>query len=535
MKLFKTRDAAFAFFKLAFGDCSDSEEILRLSCVAAHVLAAQKLQLLAQDVVSWLIARVGTGRTNKIVDFMWRNHAMYESDFSVLNTLLRGFLNVGMGFEALEVLRMMRGVGVRPGLSSITILLRLLLRIGDYGSVWKLFKDMIFKGPRPSNLTFNAMICGFCRQHRVVVGESLLHLMPKFMCSPDVVTFNILINACCIGGRTWVAIDWLHLMVRSGVEPSVATFTTILHALCREGNVVEARKLFDGIQDMGIAPNAAIYNTLMDGYFKAREVAQASLLYEEMRTTGVSPDCVTFNILVGGHYKYGRKEDLNRLLKDSILSGLFLDCLLPDIFTFNILIGGYCKTFDMVGASEIFNKMYSCGLDPDITTYNTRMHGYCRMRKMNKAVIILDQLISAGIVPDTVTYNTMLSGICSDILDRAMIFTAKLLKMGFLPNVITTNMLLSHFCKQGMPEKALIWGQKLREISFGFDEISYRILDQAYCLMQDDVELVRGTYEKHLFMDFLMYITFDYFSRNKPQKIENENSIKLIENQFVAL
>ena len=58
---------------------------------------------LAQDVVSWLIARVGAGRTNKIVDFMWRNHAMYESDFSVLNTLLRGFMNVGRERNGFEV------------------------------------------------------------------------------------------------------------------------------------------------------------------------------------------------------------------------------------------------------------------------------------------------------------------------------------------------------------------------------------------------------------------------------------------------
>ncbi|CAJ1939579.1 unnamed protein product [Sphenostylis stenocarpa] len=727
MKMFDTRHAAFAFFKLAFGD--NSEETVRLSCVAAHVLSAQGLQLLAQDMVSWLIARVGAGRTNEIVEFMWRNHAMYESDFSVLNTLLRGFLNLGMSLEALEVLRMMRDVRVRPGLSSLTILLRLLLRVGDYGSVWKVFRDMIHKGPCPSNITFNMMIYGFCRQQKVAVAESLLHLMPKFMCSPGVITFNILINACCVRGRTSVAFDWLHLMLNSGCEPSFATLTTIMHALCREGNVGKAHKLLDEIQDMGIAPNAAMYNTLMDGYFKAREVGQASLLYEDMRTKGVSPDCVTFNILVGGHYKYGRKEDWDRFLKDLIVSGLFPDCslcdvtvsglcwtgrhdeamallleilekgltvsvvafnsligaysragledkafeaylimvkcgltpssstcnsllmslcrkgwlqearilfygmlekgfpinkvsytvlldghfkmndldgarflwkqmkergmypdvvaftalidglskagkveeayevflqmsamgfvpnnfaynsligglcdcgrmtealklekemrqkgllsdtftfniiidgycrrgqmkfaidifndmqrigLLPDIFTFNILIGGYCKAFDMVGAGYMVNRMYSCGLHPDITTYNVRMHGYCRMRKMNQAVIILDQLISAGIVPGTVTYNTMLNGICSDILDRAMILTAKLLKMGFIPNVITTNMLLSQFCKQGMPEKALLWGKKLMEISFDFDEISYTILDQANSLKQDDAEL----------------------------------------------
>jgi len=71
---------------------------------------------------------------------------MYESNFFVLNSLLRGFMNVGMGFEALEVLRIMMDVGVRSGLSSLTILIiRLLLMVGDYGSVRKLLNDMIFK------------------------------------------------------------------------------------------------------------------------------------------------------------------------------------------------------------------------------------------------------------------------------------------------------------------------------------------------------------------------------------------------------
>ncbi|KAJ1385202.1 Tetratricopeptide-like helical domain superfamily [Sesbania bispinosa] len=687
MKLLETRDAAFAFFKLAFGNNHDTEEIARLCCIAAHVLAAQNLQLLAQDVVSWVFARIGASRSKELVEFMWRNHPEYESDFSVLNTLMRGFLNVGMSLEALEVLHRMRVVGVRPGITAITILVRLLLRIGDYGSVWKIFKDMLRKGPRPSNITFNAMIYGFCRQQGLVIGESLLHLMTKFQCNPDVFTYNIIINAYCIVGKTSVAIDWLHLMMKSGCEPSIATFNTIMHALCREGNVIEGRKLFDGIQNMGITPNTAICNTLMDGYVKAREVGQASMLYEEMRTKGISPDLswlcwagrldeamellqdllekgltlsvVAFNSLIGAYSKAGledkafetyhimvkcgftpssstcnslllglcrkgRLQEARKLLyrmsekgfpinkvaytvlfdgyfkmndldgaqflwkemkergiypdavaftalidglskagnveeayevflemsaigfvpnnftynsligglcncgkmtealkleKEMRLKGLFPDTftfniiidgfcrqrnmksavdvfldmhrigLMPDVSTFNILVDGYCKAFDMIGADEIVNKMYTCGFDPDITTYNIRIHGYLRIRKMNRAVIILNQLVSAGIVPNTVTYNTMMSGICSDILDHAMILAAKLLKMGFIPNVITTNILLSHFCKQGIPERALLWGQKLREICFGFDEISYRILEKAYHLVQDDVEL----------------------------------------------
>ncbi|XP_019424577.1 PREDICTED: pentatricopeptide repeat-containing protein At1g62914, mitochondrial-like isoform X2 [Lupinus angustifolius] len=681
MKLLETREAAFAFFKLALGENYDSGEIVHLCCTAAHVLAAQKLQLYAQDMVSWVIGRVGASRSKELVELMWKNHSEYESDFSVLNTLMRGFLNVGMSSEALNILHRMRVVGVRPSLSAVTILISLLLRIGAYGSVWKLFKDMLCKGPRPSRITFNMMIYWFCRQNGLVIAENLLHLMPKFRCSADVYTYNSLIHAYCNKGQTSVALERLNLMIKSGCEPSISTFNTIMHALCREGNMTEAQKLFDGLQEMGVTPNTMIYNTLMDGYVKAREIGHASMLCEEMRTRGVSPDCVTFNIIVGGQYKYGRKEDWNRkgrlqeamallsrmsekgfpvnkvaytvlldgyfkindldgaqflwsemkergiypdvvaftalidglskagmveeayevflemtalgfipnnfaynslihgfcnsgmmtealkLEKEMRLKGLLPDTftfnilidgfcrqgkmksavdtflnmhrigLMPDIFTFNILVGGYCKAFDMVSADQVVNKMYTCGFDPDITTYNTRMHGYCSIRKMNRAVIILDELVSAGIVPDTVTYNTMMSGICNDILDRAMILTAKLLKMGFIPNVTTTNILLSQICKQGMPEKALLWGQKFREISFDFDEISYRILDQAYRLTQTDVELVtvRGTYEKSLFLDFLMYITFDYFSRNKPHQIENENSLELIESQFVAL
>ncbi|MED6202963.1 hypothetical protein PIB30_110822 [Stylosanthes scabra] len=205
--------------------------------------------------------------------------------------------------------------------------------------------------------------------------------------------------------------------------------------------------------------------------------------------------------------------------------------VMPDIFTFNILIGGYCKAFDLVSADDIVNRMCTSGLDPDITTYNTRIHGYCKSRKMNQAVIILNELVSAGIVPNTVTYNTMMGGVCTDILDRAMILTGKLLKMGFIPNVTTTNILLSHFVKQGMPQRALHWGQKLRDIGFDFDEISYSILDKAYNLIQDDVRLVRVTNEKSLFLDFLMFIAFDYFSRNRPHRTENEN----IESLFAAL
>ncbi|KAF2312650.1 hypothetical protein GH714_039379 [Hevea brasiliensis] len=290
--------------------------LVKSCCIAAHVLAAENLQLLAQDVISWVIVRIGASRSTELVEFMWANHYEYESDFSVLNTLMRGFLNVQMVYEALDIVGRMREVDVRPSLSAITILFRLLLRVGDYGSVWKLLRGMIREGPRPCNSNFNVMILSFCRKGYARIGESLLYVMQKFSCEPDVYTYNILISAYCMSGRTSDALGLVHLMIKNGCKPSLITFNTVINAFCKQGNVKEARKIFDEIQEVGVSPNVGMYNTLMNGYVKARDVGQANILYEEMRNRGIAPDGTTFNILFAGHCKYGREEDSLRLLRD---------------------------------------------------------------------------------------------------------------------------------------------------------------------------------------------------------------------------
>lgn len=211
MKLLETRETAFAFFKLVV--CDDSESTIRSCCIAAHIFAAEDLRLLAQDVVTWVISRIGAGRSKHMVEFMCDDFHLFGSDFRVLDALLHGYLRVEMSAEVMEILYRMREVGIMPSESAITILFKSLLRVGDYGSVWKLFRDMIHLGPRPSNYTFNALILGFCRNGCIRIGESLLHVMHKYMCVADFFAYNILINAYCIRGRTSYALYWMHLMI----------------------------------------------------------------------------------------------------------------------------------------------------------------------------------------------------------------------------------------------------------------------------------------------------------------------------------
>lgn len=68
---------------------------------------------------------------------MKRTHcvSVYESDYSVLDLLMRAFMNAEMNPQALEVMRIMRGIGLQPCLLAFSVLFRLLLLVGDYGSV----------------------------------------------------------------------------------------------------------------------------------------------------------------------------------------------------------------------------------------------------------------------------------------------------------------------------------------------------------------------------------------------------------------
>ncbi|TQE06353.1 hypothetical protein C1H46_008061 [Malus baccata] len=326
LKGFSRGETAFGFLKLAFRD--DSEGIVRRSCcIAAHFLAGYNLRFLAQDVVSFVIARIGPSRSIDLVGFMWRGHCEYESDFSVLDTLMRGCLNAEMGAEALEVVSRMREVGSNPSLSAIAILLR--------------------KG-------------------LITVGESLLHVMWKFQCDPDGITYNILINANCERGQADDALHWVHLMIARACKPSTVTFSTIINVLCKEGNMVEARKIFYGIPDMGISPSTTIYNTMMDGYVKARDIGQANMIYEEMRNKGISPDGITFNILIAGHYKYGREEDGDRLLKDISVSGL-----LPDSSLYDIMVSGLCWAGRLDDAIEFLEDTLGKGLALSVVAFNS--------------------------------------------------------------------------------------------------------------------------------------------------------------------
>ncbi|KAL5560623.1 hypothetical protein UlMin_036834 [Ulmus minor] len=442
MKLLQNREAAFAFFKLAFRDDS---EILRSSCVAAHLLAANNLQFLAQDMVSYVIETIGSRRSRQLMELMWEDHCRYESHFSVLNTLMRGFLNAEMDSEALEVVGMMREIGVSPSSSATRILFKLLLRIGDYGSVWKLFKDLVRMGPPPSTHTFNMMILGFSRKGLVKVGENLLHVMRKFHCEPDVFAYNIVINGNCMKGQTSRALEWMHFMISNGCAPNIVTFNTVIHALSKEGDMEKARRYFYGITDMGISPNTITYNIMLDGYVKAGDIDEAEMLYEEMRNKGISPDGLSFNIFIAGRYKYGIEN-----IGDTLLSDIAEPQLFPDCSLFDVSVAGFCWMGRLDEAMEFVENMLERGFPISVVAFNSIIAAYSKAGLEEKARRAYKIMTRFGLTPSSSTCAYLLIGLCKKrCLNEARELLHKMIEKDFCINKLAFLVLLDGYLRTG--------------------------------------------------------------------------------------
>ncbi|KAL4585962.1 hypothetical protein LXL04_010590 [Taraxacum kok-saghyz] len=219
---------------------------------------------------------------------------------------------------------------------------------GDYGSVWKLFRDSIKKGPYPSNITFNVMIHGFCKRGEIQTGESLFHIMTKFKCEPDVYTYNILINAYCIHGQTSNASNWVDLMVKRGctlikcgVTPSSSTSNSLLMCLSRNGTLLEAEELMCHMREKGKQVNKMAFIVIIDGYFKIGDVMGAQRLWGFMKKTNLSPDAVSFSAYIDGLSKAGLIEEAYNMFLEMKAKRVF-----PNNFTYNSLIAGFINAED---------------------------------------------------------------------------------------------------------------------------------------------------------------------------------------------
>ncbi|MQL75879.1 hypothetical protein Taro_008262, partial [Colocasia esculenta] len=482
------RGAAVGFLGYVLPDTSVG--VVRCCCVAARLLLVAdpggdgSRKPLAEEVVALVIRRMGSAEGRKLSDLVFADGALSPADYSSLSLLLGAFLRCGMAAEAVEVLGRIRSRGLRPNLRTMGCLIKLLFRRCELGDIWKVFREMIHRGPLPSVRSFNEVILGFCLRGDVRVGESLLEVMHRFQRQPDACSFNIVIKAHCLYGQSSDAFRLYQMMQEAGCPPNVKTFNILIHALCREGRMVDARRLFDEMLERGVDSNTITYNVLMDGYVKAGQIDKACSAFREMMARGMSPDCYTFNILVAGHLKF-RWEEGERLMSsvlnaeefsmDSMLDFVISGCCwegqldkarehleqaleegkTPSIIAFNAVIAAYSKAGLEEEAFELYHVMRMAGIEPSAPTCNYLLMCLCDKGRMCEARDLANKMLERGFRINKSTFTILVDGSfrIGDVQGACGIWE-DMRRHGVLPDVIAFSAYINGLCRAGYMDKA---------------------------------------------------------------------------------
>uniref|UniRef100_A0A0D9XVX9 Pentacotripeptide-repeat region of PRORP domain-containing protein n=1 Tax=Leersia perrieri TaxID=77586 RepID=A0A0D9XVX9_9ORYZ len=231
----------------------------------------------------------------------------YPPNSRVYTTLMKGYMNAGRVDDVLTMLRAMRREGEtsaasRPDHVTYTTVISTLAASGDMDRARAVLHEMARDGVRPSRVTYNVLIKGYCNQLQVAKARVLVAVdMADAGIKPDVVTYNTLIDGCVLTDDSAGAVALFNDMRAQGIAPSAASYTTLMKAFAASGQPKLAHKVFDEMEkDPRVAVDRAAWNMLVEAYCRLGLLDPAKAVVERMKARGVQPDVATYGSLAKG-------------------------------------------------------------------------------------------------------------------------------------------------------------------------------------------------------------------------------------------
>ncbi|RYR40821.1 hypothetical protein Ahy_A09g046565 isoform D [Arachis hypogaea] len=406
----------------------------------------RKFKLTAAAVNSLLRSFAAVGMVEELL-WMWRNMKEdgLEPSLYNFNSLMNGLVNAGMVESAVRVFEAMREVNVRPDSVSYNTVIKGYCKVGktrkalemiremeagdDDGNVGpdkvsymtvmqacygegdvdccvRLYHEMKEKGLVVPPHAYSLVVCGLCRQGKVVEGLNVFEEMRRDSCGANKAVYTALIDGYAKTGNVDGAMRLFERMRQEGIKPDEVTYGAIVNGLCKGGRVEEALGYLEFCKENGVMVNAVFYSSLIDGLGKAGRVDEAEKLFYEMVDKGCPPDSYCYNALIDGWCKGGRIDEALALFQRMEEEGCE-----QTVYTYTILISELFKVHRNEEALKLWDKMIDKGITPNVACFRALSIGLCLSGKVARACKILDELAPMGIVLET-AYEDMINVLC---------------------------------------------------------------------------------------------------------------------------
>ncbi|XP_010027155.2 pentatricopeptide repeat-containing protein At1g11290, chloroplastic [Eucalyptus grandis] len=360
---------------------------------------------------------------------------MPKRDAVSWSTMIRCYRHIGLVEKALELVKEMHIVNVKPNEAALVNMANLFADLGNFGMAKAMhayairtatggyadenmgvmlstalmdmhakcsnlaFAHTLFDGLTQKNIVaWTVMISGYIRCCKLKEGADLFKKMIEEGLRPNEVTLLSLIIEC--GSLKALQLGkQIHAYIsRHCLDISIAASAGLIDMYGKCSNAKYARALFDHIENRDFFT----WSAMVSAYARAALIDQTFYCFVLMRAEGLSPDRETIvNILLAcagtGAFALGRRIHvyLNK-------------CGMNDVILKTALVDMYAKCGDIVGAHVLFAE----AIYHDMCMWNAMIGGYGKHGCGKEALELFREMEESGIKPNDMTYIVVLQA-CS--------------------------------------------------------------------------------------------------------------------------
>ncbi|PNY08478.1 pentatricopeptide repeat-containing protein at1g79540-like protein [Trifolium pratense] len=383
--------------------------------------------------------------------------------------MIRGLSDEGRVGEAIRMLDEMTQIGLTPDAHCYNAIIKGLCDVGLLNRAQSLRLEI----SKENVCTHTIIICEMCKRGMIDEAQELFHRIEKLGFVPSVVTFNALINGLCKAHKLEEAILLCYNMEMR------RTYWLFLRGpdlqkkvqqMCEDGQFLNAYE-FLTLTNSRVKPDIITYNILINACCRASEIQRARHLFKELQKNGLSPDCVTYGTLIKG--VESEEEAFN------IFNRMQEDGCEPTLSVYRTLMTRLCKKSKVSLAFNLYFKYLKSlpsrdndsiraleeylvgekleqvirGLleldfrarDFNLAPYTILLIGFCHVEKVDEALIIFSVLDEFNIKINATSCVHLIKGLCkkSRLYEARKIFLYSLDK-GFMLRPKICNHLLKH-------------------------------------------------------------------------------------------
>ncbi|KAJ6340341.1 hypothetical protein OIU77_008157 [Salix suchowensis] len=305
---------------------------------------------------------------------------------------------------AMRVYFRMLKKGCDPDILTYNTLIHGFLKMGLFDKAWVLWNLMSDLGIQPDEVTYNLMICYYCKQGKLNCAFDYFVRISDANVKLGMWIYNVLINGLCHQGYVGEAIQVFDIMCKNtGLPPPLHMFKTLFFGLCKKGWLVEAELVFEEMEVQGFFVDKVMYTSLMNAHGKNKKMKMAMRVYFRMLKKGCDPDIWTYNTLIHGFLKMGLFD------KAWVLWNLMSDLgIQPDEVTYNLMICYYCKQGKLDCATMLLNSMVPCNLAPSVHSYKPIIAALYKQNRCLEVDEMCERMLESGIIPDHVLFFVLM-------------------------------------------------------------------------------------------------------------------------------